>query len=78
MIDEKQIGWLKEFLFSVCVEEVDRNEVDEILDTFRKLWVIAHASIQNPYPRSPRLTEALGAIKAPPRAKPNLNPGETR
>jgi len=63
VIDEKQIGWAREFLHDLCNTSVERQEVDAIINTFRKLWVVVKASEQNPYPRSPRLEEALKAIK---------------
>lgn len=65
MIRDRQITWLKEFLSGICVTEADRAEVEEIVDTFRKLWRVALAAAQNPYKQSPRLTEALDAIKEP-------------
>ena len=63
MIEDKQMGWLKEFLRRICESPEDQIEAEDIVDTFRKLWVVAKASEQNPYPRSPRLMEALAALK---------------
>ena len=65
MITENQSAWLKEFLYSICQTDVDRNEIPEILETFRKLWHVAKAAKENTYQRSPRLMEALAAIKEP-------------
>ena len=65
MITEKQTSWLKEFLLGLCENTEDRQEVEEIVDSFRKLWRVALAAEQNPYPRSPRLKEALESVKAP-------------
>ena len=65
MIQEKQLSWLSEFLKALCEKPEDRYEVNEIVDTFKKLWHVAQAAQKNPYPRSPRLTEALAAIKGP-------------
>jgi len=65
MIQENQIGWLKDFLFGLCVSPEDKKDMEEIIETFRKLWRATHAAEQNPYPRSPRLDEALASIKPP-------------
>jgi len=65
MIEEKQLGWFKEFLFSHNLSEADRNQVNEMMITIRKLWHVAKAARSSPYPRSPRLSEALAAIDKP-------------
>ena len=65
MISDHQISWLKEFLLGLCDNAADRSEMEEIVDTFRKLWRVAKAAEQNPYPRSPRLIEAIAATKGP-------------
>jgi hypothetical protein len=65
VITEKSAGWLKEYLRERCLTDVDRSNADEIIDTFRKLWTLAKACEENPYPRSPRLKEALAVIKKP-------------
>ena len=69
MIEEHQLVWFKEFLNDHDLSEADRNEVHEIMVTIRKLWHVAKAAHANPYPRSPRLTEALAAIEKPKRPK---------
>lgn len=63
MITDHQLAWLREFLEGLCNTAADRSEVEEIVDTFRKLWMVAKAAEKNPYQRSPRLAEALAAIK---------------
>ena len=65
MVDDKQLGWLKDFLRARCKDPEDRESVDDIVNTLRKLWVVARASEQNPYQRSPRLEEALATVRKP-------------
>ncbi len=72
MIQEKSHAWLKEFLLGLCTKKEDRNDVDDIVDSFQKLWRVAKAAEKNPYPRSPRLNEALSAIKDP--EQPRMEP----
>ncbi len=51
MIDDHQIGWLKEFIYDRCLTEDDRVHAKEIIDTFRALWKvlgIAKAMIRKP------------------------------
>jgi hypothetical protein len=67
VITDHQLAWMKEFLEGLCETPEERGQVKEIVDTFRKLWVIAKASKHNPYARSPRLSEALAAIEPPAR-----------
>ncbi len=63
MITNHQRAWMKEFLMSLCESEVARRNVEEILETVRKLWHVAQAAKENPYQQSPKLKEALEAIK---------------
>jgi len=69
MIEEHQLAWFKEFLNDHDLSAADRHEVNEMIITIRKLWHVAKAAHANPYPRSPRLKEALAAIEKPPRPK---------
>jgi len=62
MIKDNQISWLKEFLHEHCETEIDHQNADDIADTFDKLWRVAKTAEKNPYPRSPRLKEALAAV----------------
>jgi len=69
MREQKELSWMEEFLLRLCDNPADRAEVAEIVDTFRKLWRVAKAAEQNPYPRSPKLSEALASIKEPAQGK---------
>lgn len=68
MIDNHQLAWMKEFLLELCNSEDDKMNALEIFLSMRKLWHVAIAAKENPYPRSAKLEEALASIKkhAPP------------
>ncbi len=63
MIRNENLRWAREFLLDLCEKNTDKDEVNEIMDSMRKLWHVAKAAEMNPYPRSPRLAEALASIK---------------
>jgi len=65
MIQDDQLAWLKEHLLFLAVSDADRQSALEIVETVKKLWHVVKACEKNPYPRSPRLTEALEATKIP-------------
>lgn len=73
MITDKNTAWMKEFLLGLCEKAEDKGTVEEIVDSFKKLWRVVRATEQNPYPRSPRLTEAIEAIKPPPKPPSGFN-----
>ncbi len=64
VIRNENIRWLREFLLDLCEKDADKAEVQDIVDSVRKLWHVAKAAEQNPYPRSPRLKEALASVRA--------------
>ena len=44
MIDEGQIGWMKEYLGDRAFTDADRESVEEIIETFRALWKVAKSA----------------------------------
>lgn len=72
MIRNENLSWVREFFIGLCDNDADKAEVHEIVESLRKLWHVAKAAEQNPYPRSPRLQEALESIKEPGQGNPSL------
>jgi len=62
MLYHDQLPWLREFLLKHCDNPSDHAEIRDILYTFQKLWKVARSARLNPYPRSPRLIEALKTV----------------
>jgi hypothetical protein len=40
-IGDGQLGWLKEFLLGHCETDIDKADAEDIIQTFRDLWVVA-------------------------------------
>jgi hypothetical protein len=70
VIRNENISWVREFLTDLCEKDADKAEVKVIVESLRKLWRVAKAAEQNPYPRSPRLQEALDSIRKPEQGSP--------